>query len=78
MPKISTNKDHFYQLLGVDLTPQQLEDLTFDFGIEAEEYEEQENGKTILKISFEIAANRPDLLCIEALTHSLRMYLGKA
>lgn len=55
-----------------------MEDLTFDFGIEAEEYEELENGKTISKISFEIAANRPDLLCIEALTHSLKMYLGKA
>lgn len=29
-------------------------------------------------LDFEIAANRPDLLCLEALAHSLKMYLGKA
>lgn len=38
MPKISTNKDHFYKLLGKTLSEEELEELTFAFGIEAEEY----------------------------------------
>jgi phenylalanyl-tRNA synthetase beta chain len=49
---------------------EKLEELAFDFGIEIEE-DEIDNS-----IIFEIAANRPDLLCVENLCYNLRLYLN--
>lgn len=40
MPKISARRDLFFQQLGAELNEQQLDDLCFDFGIEAEAYDE--------------------------------------
>ena len=48
-----------------------MEELLFRFGIEAEEREEEAG-----LLYFEIAANRPDLLCVENLVHALRVYMG--
>lgn len=53
------------------MNEEELEDLLFKFGIEAEEREEEPG-----LIYFEIAANRPDLLCVENLVYALRLYIG--
>jgi phenylalanyl-tRNA synthetase beta chain len=50
---------------------EKLEELAFDFGIEIEE--DAENASIV----FELAANRPDLLCVENLSYALRLYLGQ-
>ena len=71
MPKISSDKGLFFTLLGKQLNEEELDELLFRFGIEAEEREEEPDI-----IYFEIAANRPDLLCIENLVHALRVYTG--
>ncbi|CAD8133912.1 unnamed protein product [Paramecium pentaurelia] len=71
MPKISSDKKLFFKLLGKELNEEELEELLFRFGIEAEEREEEPD-----LLYFEIAANRPDLLCIENLVHALRIYMG--
>ena len=47
-----------------------MEELAFDFGIEIEE--DLENSSIV----FELAANRPDLLCVEGLAYHLKLYLG--
>ncbi len=48
--------------------------LCFDFGIELDEVVEEE-GRTKYKI--EVGANRYDLLCIEGIARSLKIFMEK-
>lgn len=41
MPKISSDKNLFFTLLGKKMDQEELDDLLFRFGIEAEEREEE-------------------------------------
>jgi phenylalanyl-tRNA synthetase beta chain len=41
MPKISSDKALFFKLLGKQLNEEELDELLFRFGIEAEEREEE-------------------------------------
>jgi len=84
MPTVSVDRDALFARLGRTYTQDDFEKLCFDFGIElddvAEEAVEAKDGeaatgetKTMYKI--EVAANRYDLLCIEGLARSLRVFL---
>lgn len=73
MPSLSVDRDLFKKALGAALSNDELEQLTFNFGVELDEVYE-ENGRTMLK--FDIAANRYDLLCQEGLVMALQAYGG--
>lgn len=73
MPTISICKKHFNKLVGETFTFKQLEEICFDFGLEAEEdTENQENVK------IELPANRYDLFCTEGLALTLANYLNNS
>ncbi|ELA42049.1 phenylalanine-tRNA ligase, beta subunit [Vittaforma corneae ATCC 50505] len=73
MPSLSVDRILFVESLGKDLSDNEIEDLTFDFGVELDEIYE-ENGRKMLK--FDIPANRYDLLCLEGFSTALRAYLN--
>lgn len=89
MPTVHIEKDVFARYLGKTLTFVELNDLSFEFGIEVEEKEIEEEEKKEdpkdkkkkkkqekrFEYVFEIAANRPDLLSVEGLTIALGCYL---
>lgn len=54
---------------------QQIEHLCFEFGIEVE-FHAKDKDRVEDEYAFELAANRPDLLCVEGLTLALGIYLG--
>lgn len=73
MPSLSVDKIALTRLLGKDFTEEEINNITFDFGIELDDTYD-ENGKTMFK--FDIAANRYDLLCIEGLAAALKPYMS--
>ncbi|KAM0679694.1 phenylalanine--tRNA ligase subunit beta [Glugoides intestinalis] len=73
MPSLAVDKLALTRLLGKDFTEEEINNITFDFGIELDDTY-QENGNTMLK--FDIAANRYDLLCIEGLAAALKPYMS--
>ncbi|KAL1405165.1 phenylalanine--tRNA ligase subunit beta [Vanrija albida] len=85
MPTISVDKADLYRRLEREYTTKEFDELCFDFGIELDEDTTedveaarkagQETAPPQLKI--EIPANRYDLLCIEGLARSLRVFLEK-
>uniref|UniRef100_A0A5B7CBD6 phenylalanine--tRNA ligase n=1 Tax=Davidia involucrata TaxID=16924 RepID=A0A5B7CBD6_DAVIN len=89
MPTISIGRDRLFEALGRTYTQEEFEDLCFKFGIELDdvtteraiirkekhlEEESTEDDEVIYKI--EIPANRYDLLCLEGLVQSLRIFGG--
>jgi phenylalanyl-tRNA synthetase beta chain len=70
MPTIHVSKPYFFKLLGKTLTPKELEDLSFEFGIEFEV--DETNAENFI---FELPANRYDLLSAEGLALSLGLFL---
>eukprot|EP00375_Theileria_parva_P001833 XP_764508.1 phenylalanyl-tRNA synthetase beta subunit [Theileria parva strain Muguga] len=56
MPTVSVLKDEFFHQLGVEISLEELESLCFDFGVEYDGTETDENGKELIRI--EIPANR--------------------
>ncbi|KAL7223202.1 hypothetical protein ACSBR1_024798 [Camellia fascicularis] len=89
MPTVSVGRDRLFEALGCTYTQEEFEDLCFKFGIELDdvttekaimskerhlEEEVTEDDEIIYKI--EVAANRYDLLCLEGLAQSLRIFIG--
>uniref|UniRef100_A0A7S2WJX4 phenylalanine--tRNA ligase n=1 Tax=Mucochytrium quahogii TaxID=96639 RepID=A0A7S2WJX4_9STRA len=73
MPTVGLEKELLFKGLGREYTEEEFDQLCFDFGIELDEVVEEE-GKEVYKI--DIPANRYDLLCLEGLVRSLRVFLG--
>ncbi|XP_059640497.1 phenylalanine--tRNA ligase beta subunit, cytoplasmic [Cornus florida] len=89
MPTVSVGRDRLYEALGQTYTQEEFEELCFKFGIELDdvtteraiirkekhlEEEATEDEEVIYKI--EVPANRYDLLCLEGLAQSLRIFSG--
>jgi len=90
MPTIGLNRDELFRQLNKEFTEAEFDQLCFDFGVELDEVtsEKQQKAKeqgdsaakglsedVIYKI--DIPANRYDLLCMEGLVHSLKVFLGQ-
>lgn len=73
MPSLSVDRQIFLENIGKPLSDKEIDDLTFDFGVELDEIY-SENGRTMLK--FDVPANRYDLLCLEGFSTALRCYMG--
>ncbi|XP_051206460.1 phenylalanine--tRNA ligase beta subunit, cytoplasmic [Lolium perenne] len=91
MPTVSVGRDRLFAALGRVYTQEEFEKLCFDFGIELddvttekaiirkekhldEDGEADGDEEVIYKI--EVAANRYDLLCLEGIARSLRIFIG--
>eukprot|EP01089_Gocevia_fonbrunei_P018812 TRINITY_DN6465_c0_g8_i1.p1 TRINITY_DN6465_c0_g8~~TRINITY_DN6465_c0_g8_i1.p1 ORF type:complete len:576 (+),score=127.87 TRINITY_DN6465_c0_g8_i1:43-1770(+) len=74
MPSIYINKNELFKALGRDYTQKEFEDLCFDFGLELDGVT-IEGTEEVYKI--DIPANRYDILCLEGLARSLRIFLEK-
>ncbi|GMN57989.1 hypothetical protein TIFTF001_027099 [Ficus carica] len=87
MPTVSVGRDRLFEALGRTYTQEEFEELCFSFGIELDDVttekaiirkekhldeEADEDEEVIYKI--EVPANRYDLLCIEGLAQSLRIF----
>ncbi|KZW04107.1 phenylalanyl-tRNA synthetase [Exidia glandulosa HHB12029] len=85
MPTVAIDKQDLWDRLGKEYTTDEFDKLCFDFGIELDEdtTEEVEKKKKLgqpaerPQLKIEIPANRYDLLCIEGIARSLRVFLGK-
>jgi len=91
MPTVSVLEKYVFEKLGQEMSEKEFEELCFDFGIELDEvtseYEQvkREQGEEVAKemgaskerlYKIDIPANRYDLLCLEGLARSLRIFLG--
>ncbi|KAJ6253734.1 phenylalanine--tRNA ligase beta subunit [Anaeramoeba flamelloides] len=77
MPTVAIKKLELFEALGKTYTDEEFEQLCFDFGIELDDIEEEiENEEKVIIYKIDIPANRYDLLCIEGLARSLRIFLG--
>ncbi|CAM0949725.1 unnamed protein product [Alopecurus aequalis] len=91
MPTVSVGRDRLFAALGRVYTQEEFEALCFDFGIELDDVttekaiirkekhlgevsEADGDDEVIYKI--EVAANRYDLLCLEGIARSLRIFTG--
>ncbi|KAC9800217.1 hypothetical protein E3N88_45234 [Mikania micrantha] len=91
MPTVSVGRDLLFQALGRTYTQDEFDELCFEFGIELddvttekaiirkEKHLKEEDGiggdeEIIYKI--DVPANRYDLLCLEGLVQSLRIFCG--
>ncbi|XP_074654033.1 phenylalanine--tRNA ligase beta subunit-like [Tubulanus polymorphus] len=72
MPTIGVRKDLLLKSLGKNYSDEEFDELCFEFGLELDEIEEDEDGNTVYKI--EVAANRYDLLCMEGLVRNLKVF----
>lgn len=80
MPTISVNKEELFKSLGRSYTFEEFDELGFEFGLEAEEADEEEikeNPEAANCWKIEIPANRYDLLCIEGIARALLVFLEK-
>ncbi|XP_043699622.1 phenylalanine--tRNA ligase beta subunit, cytoplasmic isoform X1 [Telopea speciosissima] len=89
MPTVSVGRDRLFAALGMTYTQEEFDELCFDFGIELDDVTTEkaiirkekhleegatEDEEVIYKI--EVPANRYDLLCLEGLVQSLRIFIG--
>ncbi|XP_062116866.1 phenylalanine--tRNA ligase beta subunit, cytoplasmic [Humulus lupulus] len=91
MPTVSVGRDRLFAALGRTYTQEEFEDLCFSFGIELddvttekaiirkEKHLDDEEGDDEEEIIYkiEVPANRYDLLCLEGLVQSLRIFEKK-
>ncbi|XP_020575781.1 phenylalanine--tRNA ligase beta subunit, cytoplasmic isoform X2 [Phalaenopsis equestris] len=92
MPTVSVGRDRLFQAIGRSYTQEEFEELCFEFGIELDDVTTEKeiirkekhldaaagaegDDEVIYKI--EVAANRYDLLCLEGIARSLRIFIGK-
>ncbi|KAJ9560215.1 hypothetical protein OSB04_005375 [Centaurea solstitialis] len=91
MPTVSVGRDLLFQALGRTYTQDEFEELCFEFGIELDdvttekaiirkekhlkEEEEIDAGEEVI-YKIDVPANRYDLLCLEGLVQSLRIFCG--
>lgn len=74
MPTVAVDRDTLFQNLKQEYTEEAFDNLCFEFGIELDDVETDENGKVIYKL--DIGANRYDLLCIQGITLALNTFRG--
>ncbi|KAG0728495.1 Phenylalanine--tRNA ligase beta subunit [Chionoecetes opilio] len=74
MPTVSVNKEALFNTIGRTYTDEEFDELCFKFGLEIDDVVDDPDKGLTYKI--EIGANRYDLLCIEGIARSLRVYLG--
>ncbi|WRT65900.1 uncharacterized protein IL334_002851 [Kwoniella shivajii] len=85
MPTITVDKAELYRRLEREYSTHEFDELCFDFGIELDEdtTEDVEDARAKglptppPQLKIEIPANRYDLLCLEGLARSLRIFLEK-
>ncbi len=73
MPVLDISLERINELLGQEISLDELEELVFQLGMELESYEYYE-GETQLKI--EITPDRPDLLLSYGFVRTLKKYMG--
>lgn len=91
MPTVSVGRDLLFQALGRTYTQDEFEELCFEFGIELDDVttekaiirkekhlkeDEDIGGDEEIIYKIDVPANRYDLLCLEGLVQSLRIFLG--
>ncbi|GJU10595.1 phenylalanine--tRNA ligase beta subunit, cytoplasmic [Tanacetum coccineum] len=90
MPTVSVGRDLLFQALGRTYTQEEFDELCFEFGIELDDVttekaiirkekhltEEEEIGGEEIIYKIDVPANRYDLLCLEGLVQSLRIFCG--
>ncbi|KAJ3427599.1 phenylalanine--tRNA ligase beta subunit [Anaeramoeba flamelloides] len=77
MPTVALKKLELFKAIGKTYTDEEFEQLCFDFGIELDDIEEEiENEEKVIVYKIDIPANRYDLLCMEGLARSIRIFLG--
>lgn len=86
MPNVPVERDMLFKALGREYTDEEFDQLCFEYGIELDEVvtekrmkrklngDEEERDTVVYKI--DVAANRPDLLCLEGIVQSLKVFLG--
>jgi len=74
MPTVAVHRDTLFKNLQQEYTEEAFDNLCFEFGIELDDVEEDENGQVIYKL--DIGANRYDLLCIQGITLALNTFRG--
>ena len=77
MPTVNIRKTIFEERMGKQFSEEELEKLCFEFGIEVEFSTELEGNQEIKINSFEVASNRIDLLCVEGIVRSLKIFLNE-
>ena len=90
MPTVIVNRDRLFNYIGESYTEERFGEICFEFGIELDEVtseremfqneqnKENKNLSEDVLYKIEVAANRYDLLCLEGLALSLRVFLGKS
>ena len=73
MPVLDITLERINELLGKNLTIDELDEIVFQFGLELESYKESPEG-TQLKI--EITPDRPDMLISYGFVRAIRKYIG--
>lgn len=91
MPTVSVGRDLLFQALGRTYTQEEFDELCFEFGIELDDVttekaiirkekhlteEEEIGGNEEIIYKIDVPANRYDLLCLEGLVQSLRIFCG--
>ncbi|KAJ0768792.1 putative phenylalanine--tRNA ligase [Helianthus annuus] len=91
MPTVSVGRDLLFQALGRTYTQDEFDELCFEFGIELDDVttekaiirkekhlkeEDEIGGDEEIIYKIDVPANRYDLLCLEGLVQSLRIFLG--
>ncbi|KAL4383902.1 hypothetical protein GQ457_15G001010 [Hibiscus cannabinus] len=91
MPTVSVGRDRLFAALGRSYTQEEFEDLCFSFGIELDDVttekaiiskekhleEDKPSADDEIIYKIEVPANRYDLLCLEGLAQSLRIFNGQ-
>ena len=78
MPTVNILKTIFEERMGKQFSEEELEKLCFEFGIEVEFSTELGANEEIKINSFEVASNRIDLLCVEGIVRSLKIFLEES
>ncbi|KAI3794057.1 hypothetical protein L1987_36682 [Smallanthus sonchifolius] len=91
MPTVSVGRDLLFQALGRTYTQDEFDELCFEFGIELDDVttekaiirkekhlkeEDEIGGDEEIIYKIDVPANRYDLLCLEGLVQSLRIFCG--
>uniref|UniRef100_A0A0P4W7L9 Phenylalanine--tRNA ligase beta subunit n=1 Tax=Scylla olivacea TaxID=85551 RepID=A0A0P4W7L9_SCYOL len=74
MPTVSVNRAALFKAIGREYSDEEFDDLCFKFGLEIDDIVDDPDKGMTYKI--EIGANRYDLLCIEGIARTLRVFLG--
>ncbi|KAK1404134.1 Phenylalanine--tRNA ligase [Heracleum sosnowskyi] len=90
MPTVSIGRDRLFEALGRSYTEEEFDNLCFEFGIELDDVttekailrkerhidgEVADNDEEVI-YKIDIPANRYDLLCLEGIVQSLRIFIG--